>query len=144
VGSERPALPAAAAAQAAAEIPAPACSVHPGETILVIDDEEMVRGVATAVLERHGFRVLSAENGKAGVAVLRRHRGKVALVVLDLLMPEMGGAEALERLREIRPDVPVLLSSGFDQSEAGRRFTGKKLAGFIQKPAMQIASWQQF
>jgi CheY-like chemotaxis protein len=105
-----------------------------GETVLVVDDEEIVRQVATAVLENAGFRVLTAENGRAGVALFEAHRDSIDVVFLDLLMPEMGGEEAFEAILSIRPDVPIILSSGFDRSEAERRFAGRRLAGFIQKP----------
>ncbi len=105
-----------------------------GATVLVIDDEEVVRNVAKGVLERAGFNVLTAHNGQAGVELFRQHSGVVALIVLDLLMPVMGGEETLEQLQAINPAVPVLLSSGLDQLEASRRFGGKRAAGFIQKP----------
>jgi CheY-like chemotaxis protein len=105
-----------------------------GETVLVIDDEEIVRTVAAAVLANNGFRVLTAENGKAGVEVFREHKDLVSVVLLDLLMPEMGGEEASYQIASIRADVPVILSSGYDESEAQRRFAGRRPKGFIQKP----------
>ena len=103
-------------------------------TVLVIDDEEMIRTLAASILTRQGYQVLTGENGAAGIEALRRDPKAVSLVVLDLLMPGMSGEEALDRLREIRPDVPVILTSGFDESDAVQRFTGRKLAGFLQKP----------
>jgi PAS domain S-box-containing protein len=105
-----------------------------GQLVLVIDDEEIVRRVAAAVLERRGFRVLTAENGSEGVKAFAEHADEVSAVLLDLLMPEMGGEEALDRIAGIRPGVPVVLSSGFDESEAARRLGGRRVAGFLQKP----------
>jgi two-component system, cell cycle sensor histidine kinase and response regulator CckA len=103
-------------------------------TILVIDDEQVVRQTAKSMLERYGYTVLVAENGKEGVDLFRIAGDKVALVILDMSMPVMSGEETLRNLKLIHPHVPVLLSSGFNEVEAIRRFTGKGLAGFIQKP----------
>jgi PAS domain S-box-containing protein len=103
-------------------------------TILVVDDEEVVRKVAKAALERHGYTVIQAENGAEGVAVFGANAARIRCVVLDLTMPVMSGEEALRRIQELRPDVPVILSSGFKEAEALRRFEGLKLAGFLQKP----------
>jgi two-component system, chemotaxis family, CheB/CheR fusion protein len=105
-----------------------------GSLALVIDDEEIVRSLADKALSRAGMKVLTAENGKAGVEVFREHSASISVVVLDLQMPVMGGEEALAELKQIRPEVPVILSSGFDESEAERRFTGLKPAFFLQKP----------
>ncbi len=103
-------------------------------TVLVIDDEEMIRNLARTVLTRQGFEVLTANHGTDGVKVFRENLATVSVVLLDLLMPEMGGEQTMEELQAIRPEIPVILSSGFDESEANRRFAGKKLAGFVQKP----------
>lgn len=103
-------------------------------TILVIDDEQVVRQTAKSMLERYGYTVLVAENGKEGVDLFRIVADKVALVILDMSMPVMSGEETLRNLKLINPQVPVILSSGFNEVEAIRRFTGKGLAGFIQKP----------
>ena len=103
-------------------------------TVLVIDDEEIVRHTAQATLERFGYEVVIAEDGQQGVDVFRRLAGRVDVVLLDMTMPVLSGEEAFRQLRLIRPDVRVILSSGFNEVEAIRRFTGKGLAGFIQKP----------
>ena len=80
------------------------------------------------------MRVLLAEDGKSGVELFRRHNRIVSTVILDLTMPVMGGDEALPQIKRINPDVPVILSTGFDESEAVRRFSGLKPQGFLQKP----------
>jgi len=103
-------------------------------TILFVDDEEVLRSLARSALEHYGYQVLLAADGKSGVELYRENRDLIALVVLDMTMPVMAGEDALDRLKAIGPDVPVLLSSGYDESEASRRFAGKDLAGFIQKP----------
>ncbi|MEX2262825.1 MAG: PAS domain S-box protein [Bryobacteraceae bacterium] len=103
-------------------------------TVLVVDDEEIVRRTAQNALERQGYKVLLASNGHEAVEVFREQGDEIVLVLLDLTMPVMGGEEAMRRLQSIRPRVSVLLSSGYNEVEAIRRFTGKGLAGFIQKP----------
>jgi CheY-like chemotaxis protein len=72
--------------------------------------------------------------GLEAVDLLRRHADQISLVLLDLTMPVMGGVEALRHFRSIREDVPVLPSSGFNESDAVHRFAGKGPAGFVQKP----------
>ena len=102
-------------------------------TVLIVDDEEMVRHTARHTLERYGYRTLVAENGQQAVETYQRERN-VSLVLLDLTMPIMGGEEALRQLKTIDPGVRVLLSSGYNETEALERFAGEGLAGFIQKP----------
>ncbi|HET6428126.1 MAG TPA: CHASE domain-containing protein [Phycisphaerae bacterium] len=102
--------------------------------ILVVDDEEGVRDVVRAMLTRQGLEVLTAENGREGVQVFSREAGRIAAVLLDLTMPVMGGQEAWGRMRAIRPSVPIILCSGYDEHEATQRFAGQGLAGFLQKP----------
>jgi two-component system cell cycle sensor histidine kinase/response regulator CckA len=108
-------------------------------TILVVDDEEIVRQTARHALERYGYDVLVAADGAQAVEVYGRVNGGVALVLLDLTMPVMNGEEALRRLQQINPAVRVLLTSGYNEVEALQRFAGKGLAGFIQKPYTSVA-----
>jgi len=102
--------------------------------VLVVDDEKSVRELVKKVLERHGYTVLLAESGVAAIDLLKRHPGDIALVVLDLSMPRMGGDEALPELRKIRPGIKVLVSSGYSESETMTLFQGQRVSGFIQKP----------
>ncbi|HJT90142.1 MAG TPA: response regulator, partial [Bryobacteraceae bacterium] len=104
------------------------------EGVLVIDDEPIVRRTAKAMLERYGYAVYLAENGREGVDLFRALGRNVHAVLLDMTMPVMSGEETFRELKEISPDVPVILSSGYNEVEAIRRFTGKGLAGFVQKP----------
>ncbi len=102
--------------------------------ILVVDDEETVRSVARLVLERHGFAVMMATDGKEAVDAYRLQPDTIDLVILDMTMPRMGGEEAFRELRKINPDLRILLSSGYNEQETVHRFTGRSHAGFIQKP----------
>jgi PAS domain S-box-containing protein len=104
------------------------------ETILVIDDEDTVRQTAKSALESYGYRVIVARNGKEGVRIFQDLSLQIAAVLLDMTMPVMSGEEALVRLKSIRPNIRVVLSSGYNEADATRRFTGKGLAGFVQKP----------
>jgi signal transduction histidine kinase len=103
-------------------------------TVLVIDDEPIVRSVAKSTLERFGYDVRVCQNGPSGVEVFRSMPSEILVVLLDMSMPFMSGEETFRQLRSIRPDVRVILSSGYNEVEAISRFTGKGLAGFIQKP----------
>jgi PAS domain S-box-containing protein len=102
--------------------------------ILVVDDEPLVRQMAKTALERHGYTVLVAESGPVAIDVFRRYPGQIALVVLDLSMPQMSGEETLPELNKIRPGVKVVVSSGYSETEAMNLFRGQRVAGFIQKP----------
>ena len=104
------------------------------QIVLIVDDEESVRSTARNTLQRCGYRTLEARDGREALDVFRQFAHEIRLVLLDLTMPYMNGEEVLRELRIILPDVRVLLSSGFNEVEAIRRFTGKGLAGFLQKP----------
>ena len=103
-------------------------------TLLVIDDEAVVLVTARRMLEKAGFTVHTAGDGRAGVEFLRGMPGEVDCVLLDLTMPSPDGEETFLEIREIDPEVPVILSSGYSGSEVARRFVGKNIAGFLQKP----------
>ncbi len=107
---------------------------HGTRTILVIDDDELIRQAARAALAKSGFEVMLAENGRVGVDLFKEHSGRISLVILDLTMPVMGGEQAFDLLRAVRPDVPILLTSGYDESDAVARTATKDFAGFLQKP----------
>jgi PAS domain S-box-containing protein len=102
--------------------------------VLVVDDEETVRVTTARMLEASGFSTKLADNGRTGVEEFTADPDGFTLVMLDLTMPHMDGDEAFHLIRELRPQARVLLMSGFNEQEAIARFTGKGLAGFIQKP----------
>jgi PAS domain S-box-containing protein len=102
--------------------------------VLVADDEETVRVIAARMLEALGFAVVLAVDGQDAVEKFRADPSAFRLVLLDLTMPRLGGEEAFRALRQLRPDVRVLLMSGYTEQEVTTRFAGKGLAGFLQKP----------
>jgi two-component system, cell cycle sensor histidine kinase and response regulator CckA len=110
-------------------------------TILLVDDERMVRQVSQEALERRGFRVLTAYNGREAVDLFRERASEISLIVLDMAMPVMSGEEAQPHLEQIQPDVPILVSSGYSEAMASSRFRSGKMLHFIQKPytAQQLA-----
>jgi PAS domain S-box-containing protein len=109
-------------------------SASPRDLVLVVDDEEAVREVINSVLEFAGFDTLVAKDGSTAVQLFRENGGEIGLVLLDLSMPGLSGEQTFEELRRLDPTVRVLLSSGYSEAEATRRFVGRGLAGFIQKP----------
>jgi two-component system cell cycle sensor histidine kinase/response regulator CckA len=111
-------------------------------TVLVVDDEETVRTVAARMLERLGFAVVTANDGRDGMEKFRSDPTRFVMVLLDLTMPHLDGEETFRQMRQLNPGVRVILTSGFNQQEAVNRFIGKGLAGFIQKP-FELASLVQ-
>jgi two-component system, cell cycle sensor histidine kinase and response regulator CckA len=103
-------------------------------TILIADDEESVCVVGKLMLERFGFSVLTALDGRAAVDVFKQNPDEVDCVLLDLTMPHLDGEQVFREMRRIRANVKVILSSGYNEQDATQRFSGKGLAGFIQKP----------
>lgn len=108
-------------------------------TVLVIDDEESARIVAQKVLSRFGYKVLTARDGLEGIQIFEHNLDKICVVLLDMTMPNMNGERTLEHLRKLHGKIPVLISSGYDESETFGRFSGQGLAGFIQKPYQPTA-----
>lgn len=113
--------------------PAAGEASHQACTVLVVDDEDVVRRAATAALEKYGYRVMVAEDGLGAVEIFRAMADEIAAVVLDMTMPVMSGDQTFQELRKIRPDVTVVASSGYSEAEAVERF-GQGIAGFVQKP----------
>ena len=103
-------------------------------TVLVIDDEFTVRDLAQRILEPRGFSVLAAKDGEEGLAIFRAMQSDIRLVILDLTMPRMNGEECFWELRQIRPDVKVILISGYNKQEATSSFVGRGLSDFVAKP----------
>ena len=113
----------------------PAATPWLGEgTVLVVDDEPMVRDVAGAILQRLGLEVVVAADGEEAIALFSEQPDRFAVVLLDLTMPRVSGAETFRRIREIHGKAPVILMSGYSEDEASVEFVGKGLAGFIEKP----------
>ena len=104
------------------------------ETILLVDDEQMVTNVGQAMLEKLGYRVIVANDGKQAVDEIERNGNKIDLVILDLVMPGMDGEKTFDRIRENQTTLPVLLSSGYSINGQATKIMRKGCNGFIQKP----------
>jgi PAS domain S-box-containing protein len=116
--------------------PAPAAEAPHGngETILLVDDEQHLREMAERLLSGLGYQVLLAESGEEAVAVYRKHHQQIALVVLDMVMTGIDGAETLVRLRRLDQGVKVLASSGYRKDAQPQRLLKMGVSGFLQKP----------
>ncbi|MBN1866267.1 PAS domain S-box protein [Candidatus Sumerlaeota bacterium] len=106
---------------------------HSGK-ILVADDEEAILHLCEAFLRQLGYQALSAADGQEALALFERHSDEIEGVLLDLTMPRMDGLTAFREMRRLRPDIKVILCSGYSEKEATRRFTSEGLTGFLQKP----------
>jgi signal transduction histidine kinase/CheY-like chemotaxis protein len=102
--------------------------------LLVIDDDAGVRSAMRRILERFGFSVMEAEDGRRGADLFAVHAGDIALVILDMTMPKMNGEETFRAIRCLRADVPVILTSGYSEIEMAGRFSALRFAGFLEKP----------
>ncbi|MBI3089483.1 MAG: PAS domain S-box protein [Candidatus Tectomicrobia bacterium] len=116
------------------EEPKPAAGWRGSGAILVVDDEAAVRSITQRALEKFGFTVLTAEDGREGVKLFRAHADEIVVVLLDMTMPNMNADEASREMRRIRPAVRIILSSGYTQDDVAAKFPRDALAGFIQKP----------
>jgi two-component system, cell cycle sensor histidine kinase and response regulator CckA len=109
--------------------------IMPGpETVLLVDDEEMILDVGSQMLETLGYRVLTARGGKEALDVYRENIDSICIVILDMIMPDMGGDKTYERLKEINPAVRVLLSSGYSIKDRVHQIMLRGCDSFIQKP----------
>jgi PAS domain S-box-containing protein len=103
-------------------------------TILLVDDEEMVLDIGVQLLKKMGYKVLQAGSGDEALKLFEAHKDAIDLVILDIIMPEMGGGQLFDRLAQIQPDVKVLLSSGYSIDGEARELLQRGCKGFIQKP----------
>jgi len=111
------------------------------ETVLLVDDEEIVIGVGKQMLEKLGFSVLTAANGKEAIDIYRNNKDRIGLVVMDMIMPGMGAGDTCEQLQAIDPGIKVLLSSGYGVDQQTSEVLKRGCKGFIQKPFnMQVLS----
>ncbi|HNP84726.1 MAG TPA: response regulator [Kouleothrix sp.] len=102
--------------------------------VLIIDDEDAIRAVMGRMIERMGFRTLMASGGAAGIQLLTAHRDEILCVLLDLTMPGMSGEAVLAHLRQVRPDVRVVLMSGHSMEDMAQRYAHLQPTAFLQKP----------
>ncbi|MGH7534453.1 MAG: response regulator, partial [Gemmatimonadales bacterium] len=129
-------LPTVTAAAEAENRPVKSSNWRGSGLVLVVDDEDSVRDLAQRMLRSLGFQTLAATNGREALGIMARRAGEVAVVLIDLSMPRISGPETVRRLREIRPDLPVILMSGYAESSAIPRLSGAdpQVTAFLQKP----------
>ncbi len=104
------------------------------ETILVVDDEELILDVVKPMLMRMGYDVLIAKSGKEAIQVYGENKDQIDLIVLDMVMPDMGGGEAYDRISDMNPEVKVILSSGYSINGQAKKILDRGCSDFIQKP----------
>ncbi len=104
------------------------------ETILFVDDEDMIIDVGCDILKKLGYEVLTAKSGKEAIEIYRINQKKIDLIILDMVMPEMDGGNTYDRLRDVNPDIKVLLSSGYSIDGHAEKILSRGCDGFIQKP----------
>jgi DNA-binding NtrC family response regulator len=118
--------------------PEPSGTTQPPSTekrcVLIVDDEDSVRTVATRMLQLSGFEVLVGRDGQEGLDLFTANRGRVCILLLDMTMPRLGGEEVLERVRELSPSMRVILMSGYSRRDAGPLLGDGRITGFLQKP----------
>jgi CheY-like chemotaxis protein len=102
--------------------------------LLLVDDEDVVRSVATTILERLGYAVVTARDGEEALEIYRRDGYAIDLVILDMIMPKMGGRECYTQLRQINPEVKVILSTGYALDESTQKILDGGMRGIAQKP----------
>lgn len=104
------------------------------ETILLVDDEPVILNVARDLLQALGYKMLTAQDGETALDIYEKSMNEIDLVILDMVMPEMGGGEIFDELKKIKPDVKVLLSSGYSINGQASKIISRGCVGFIQKP----------
>ena len=104
------------------------------ETILVVDDEEYIRNLNSAILQRLGYQVLEASSGDEGLKIFSEQPGKIDLVILDVSMPGLSGKEVLDQLYMIDPQVKVIISSGYSKEGLPDGIDRMGVSGYLTKP----------
>ena len=104
------------------------------ETVLLVDDEDMIIDVGKPILEKMGYNVLIATGGKEALDIYEKEKQEIGIVILDMIMPGIGGGDTYDRLKELNPDIKVLLSSGYSINGQATGILERGCDGFIQKP----------
>jgi len=113
------------------------------ETVLFVDDEDMIIEVVGEMLEQLGYKVLTAESGTEAIETYKKNKEQIDIVILDMVMPDMSGGEAYDKLKQINPDIKVLLASGYSLDGAATEILDRGCSGFIQKPVKTSALSQK-
>jgi DNA-binding response OmpR family regulator len=106
--------------------------------ILVVDDDAVVRKLLCRELNPYGFAVLVAESGTAAVQLVATFGATIALVVLDMGMPEMDGEQTVAMIRQLQPDLPYIIFSGWGENDAVRRMLQTGLCTYLPKPSSSV------
>ncbi|MDJ0782200.1 MAG: PAS domain S-box protein [Desulfosarcinaceae bacterium] len=114
--------------------PAPETILPGDETILLVDDEDYILEVGRLMLEGLGYTILTADCGRAGMEMFEANQAKIDLVILDMIMPDVGGSEVFDHIRSLRPNAKILLASGYNMDFQASSLLGQGCNGFIQKP----------
>ncbi|MGD9106283.1 MAG: PAS domain S-box protein [Desulfobacterales bacterium] len=104
------------------------------ETVLLVDDEDMIIDVGRDVIKKLGYKVMTAKSGKEAIEIYKNKEAEIDMVILDMIMPEMGGGDVYDHLKDVNPDIKVLLSSGYSINGHANKILSRGCNGFIQKP----------
>ena len=104
------------------------------ENVLLVDDEDMIIDVGQEMLKALGHGVFTARSGREAIEVYEANKEKIDIVILDMIMPEMGGGEVFDRMKEINPNIKVLLSTGYSIDGQAKEILARGCLGFMQKP----------
>ena len=104
------------------------------ETVLLIDDEAMIVDVGVAMLKKLNYRVISADSGAKAIELIRQADCAIDLIILDLIMPGMDGGQTFDQIRELAPELPVIIASGYAMNGKAAGIMDRGANGFIQKP----------
>jgi CheY-like chemotaxis protein len=108
--------------------------INGSETVLLVDDEDMIVEVGSQLLSRLGYKVLTAKNGREALDIYESRKNEISCVILDMIMPGQNGSETFDRLRRVDGGIKVLLSSGYSQDGQAEQIMQRGCSGFIQKP----------
>ena len=109
-------------------------SPAPQRTVLIVDDEDVIRDLLADVVSDRGYRVLTAASGKDAIAIVKAEKKAVNLVVLDMLMPDLDGRQTYEQMKQIVPDLHVLVATGFGREDVARGLMELGIRGVVSKP----------
>jgi len=104
------------------------------QTILIVDDEKMILDVSRDILESLGYKIITADSGMEAIRLYQENMRDIDLVILDMVMPKMGGAELYDKLKELNPNIKALLSSGYSIEGQAQKIIARGCDGFIKKP----------